>query len=189
MRLPPSHKRLFQPQSPEELLKGWTLHAHKGRDRHDETARRLDRYHRCLGVLAAIFAAIAGTAFLADMGKQANPSLPGYIAGSIGFIAAVLASIQTASNFASRAESHRIAGVNYKSIIRKLEYLMSEPLQPGTSHDGKLETALRGIEKELDELETKSPGVPPSIYRYIEGRYENVDFVGTAVLLTGPALA
>ena len=33
-------KPLFEPADTEELLRGWLLHAHKSRDRHDEAARR-----------------------------------------------------------------------------------------------------------------------------------------------------
>jgi hypothetical protein len=68
MRASPPPKRLFHPRTHEELLKGWMLHAHKGRDRHDEAARRLDRYHWTLGALSALFSAIVGTTLFAQLG-------------------------------------------------------------------------------------------------------------------------
>ena len=37
-------KKLFEPANREELLRGWLLHAHKGRGRHDFAARRNDTY-------------------------------------------------------------------------------------------------------------------------------------------------
>ncbi|MDQ4028478.1 MAG: SLATT domain-containing protein [Actinomycetota bacterium] len=114
-------KKVFEPDDSEELLRGWLLHAHKGRDRHDEAARRLDRYRYAIGVPATLFAAAAGTSAVAAWQRDAPHEALSLLAGAVGFIAAVLASLQTYLNYGARAEQHRVAGTRYKALIREME--------------------------------------------------------------------
>jgi len=62
-----SKAQIFEPDNPNELLRGWLLHAHKGRDRHDLAARRCDRQRYLLGIPATIFSAIVGTSTFAAL--------------------------------------------------------------------------------------------------------------------------
>ena len=54
-------QKLFDPDSPAELLLGWLVHAHKGRDRHDLAARVYERGRYMLGVPTLIASTIVGT--------------------------------------------------------------------------------------------------------------------------------
>jgi len=60
---------IFEPDNPNELLRGWLLHAHKGRDRHDLAARRSDHQRYLIGIPATITAAIVGTSTFAALQK------------------------------------------------------------------------------------------------------------------------
>jgi hypothetical protein len=84
-------KKLFEPSNREELLRGWLLHAHKGRDRHDLAARRNDTYRYWLGVPAIILSAIVGTTVFASLETQVDTSLK-IVLGLISITSAVLAS-------------------------------------------------------------------------------------------------
>lgn len=51
-------KRLFDPGSQYELLLGWLIHAHKGRDRHDLAARHYERGRYALGIPTLVVSTI-----------------------------------------------------------------------------------------------------------------------------------
>ncbi len=176
-------KRLPKPDSTEELLRFWLLHAHKGRDRHDEAARRLDRYRYWLGVPATALSAIVGTSVFASLADDGQiDTVIRILVGLIAILAAVLASLQTTYNFASRADNHRSAGVRYKNVVRELEEKLTPegqqvPLDPDW---------LGNVRARFADLESSAPVVPKGIYKRIERTYsDGIDFVGKAKDLYG----
>src|SRR6266496_2170050 len=113
---------VFEPDNPNELLRGWLLHAHKGRDRHDLAARRCDHQRYLLGIPAAIIAAVVATSTFAAL--QDSPSrVIQIVVGVLAIVAAILSSLQSFLDLGARAERHRMAGVRYKAVIRQLEQL------------------------------------------------------------------
>jgi hypothetical protein len=144
--------KLFEPADREELLRGWLLHAHKGRDRHD-------------------FAAIVGTSVFASLESTPNNSIK-IVLGLASISSAVLASLQTFYDFASRAESHRMAGVKYKTVVRMLEQILTQPVKQLPEKSDFLDD----LRKRLDDLEAEAPVVPEGIYRQVEERYASVVF-------------
>jgi hypothetical protein len=172
-------KKIFEPANREELLRGWLLHAHKGRDRHDLAARRNDTYRYWLGVPNFILSAVVGTSVFASLNTQVDTSLK-IVLGLVSIISAILASLQTFYNFAGLAESHRVAGVKYKAIIRELEQILTQPLKQLPEKAD----YLNDLRKRLDDLELEAPVVPEGIYRRVEDRYEGVIFSeGVAALV------
>jgi hypothetical protein len=164
-------QKLFEPANREELLRGWLLHAHKGRDRHDLAARRNDSYRYWLGVPTIILSAVVGTSVFASL--QTQVATPLRIAlGLVSIASAVLASLQTFYGFASSAESHRVAGVKYKIIVRELEQILTQPLEQLPDKAD----FFNDLRKRLDDLELAAPVVPEGIYRQIEKRYASVVF-------------
>lgn len=178
-------KRIFKPQTREELVRGWLLHAHKGRDRHEEAARRCDMYRYWLGAPAVALSAVVGTSIFTSLGQaQVDPTLHISI-GLVSLAAAVLASLQTFYNFADRAERHRLAGTKYKAIIREIEQELTTPTELETNRAAWLDD----LRKRLDALEEDAPVVPPRIYESIERRYGNVAFIDAAAQLYGSPAA
>jgi hypothetical protein len=122
---------LFEPDDPNELLRGWLLHAHKGRDRHDLAARRCDQRRYLIGVPATIVLAI---------------------------VAAILTSLQTFLDLGARAERHRLAGVRYKAVIRHLEQLGIGTIKAGL--DAPVVTELRQrLDALEEEMPVVSPAI------------------------------
>lgn len=162
-------KKLFEPTNNEELLRGWLLHAHKGRDRHDLAARSNNTQRYVLGVPAIILSTIVGTSVFATLETQVNPWIR-ILIGLVSITSAVLASLQTFFNFAGLAENHRSAGVKYKAIIRELEQILTK------QHDKLPEDAefYDGFRKRLDELESEAPVVPDRIYSQVEENYYEI---------------
>lgn len=164
-------KKLFEPANREELLRGWLLHAHKGRDRHDLAARRNDTSRYWLGVPAIVLSAVVGTSVFASLNTQVDTALK-IVVGLISILSAVFASLQTFYNFASRAESHRIAGVKYKIVIRELEQVLTQQLEQLSDKTEYLDD----LRKRLDDLELEAPVIPEGIYKTVEDRYAIVIF-------------
>jgi hypothetical protein len=176
--------KIFEPDNEEELLRGWLLHAHKGRDRHDETTRHFESRRYWLGVPAAILSAIVGAsvfASLSELFEQSNLS-DGVVlfVGFLSILAAALAGLQTTLNYAERAESHRVTGVKYKKIVRELEYMLTGSGEHLMVGDDSTEQLLLDIRNRLDLLEEEAPVVPNKIYTRVEHRYSATVFVPKA---------
>jgi hypothetical protein len=163
---------IFEPDNPNELLRGWLLHAHKGRDRHDLAARRCDHQRYLLGIPATVTAAIVGTSTFAAL--QESPGRPiQIVVGVLAVIAAILASLQSFLDLGARAERHRIAGAKYKAVIRHMEQMGIGTLRE-LGLDAPVVTELR---KSLDALEEEMPVVPPNVYDSVEAKYRDRAFV------------
>lgn len=160
-------KNIFKPDNVEELLRGWLLHAHKGRDRHDQVARRCDRYRMWLGSAASLLSTVVGTSIFASLGNESSNKRIVAIVAFIGILSAILTSLVTFLNLSEQAEKHRSAGVRYKMIVRKLERILSVSTKDLTNTE-----ALTEIETQFDDLEESAPVVPLRIYNRIENEWK-----------------
>src|SRR5438874_12714632 len=68
---------IFNPQSDDELLRGWLVHAHKCRDRHDPAARRCDTLRYAIGVPTITLSAIVGTSVFSTLGAKPEAAAQG----------------------------------------------------------------------------------------------------------------
>jgi hypothetical protein len=169
------------------VLDGGLLHSHKGRDRHDRAARRMDNYRYVLGLPAVVLSAAVGTTIITDLQKTVEWGI--YLVGLLAIASASLAGIQTSFNYSERAEKHRIAGVKYKAIIREIEETLSKIYNEHLNKGGK-ETPigqfkidenreidicvyLSNLRLRLDKLEEEAPVVPQRIYDQIEKEYRD----------------
>jgi hypothetical protein len=164
-----SPKKLFEPANREELLRGWLLHAHKCRERHELAARRNDTYRYWLGVPTIVFATIVGSSVFASLDAQVETSVK-IILGLVSITSAVLASLQTFYNFAGRSETHRVVGIKYKVMIRELQ----QRLTGSAKNLPEKADFLDDLRQRLDDLELEAPVVADSIHRRIEERYNSV---------------
>jgi hypothetical protein len=87
-------QKLFDPESPAELLLGWLVHAHKGRDRHDLAARVYERGRYMLGVPTLIASTIVGTSVFSALSSPSG-GVPALWVGLFSVLAAILAALQT----------------------------------------------------------------------------------------------
>lgn len=171
-------KLILEPSNTVELLRGWLLHAHKGRDRHDVAARRYEGRRSIFGVPTIALSTIVGTAVFATLEKQAETKVHTWVHVLVGLLsvaAAVLSALQTFFEYPERAERHRKAGVRYKAIIRELEEALA-PDSPMTRDAAWLDT----VRERLDALEESAPVVPPGIYDEVEAQYKSVTVVHEA---------
>jgi hypothetical protein len=167
-------KRLLEPSNTGELLRGWLLHAHKGRDRHDVASRRYEGRRSIFGVPTIALSTFVGTAVFTSLDKQAATWVH-VLVGLCSVAAAVLSSLQTFFEYPERAERHRKAGVKYKAVIRELE----EALAPDSSMTRDI-AWLNTVRDRLDALEEGAPVIPPDIYDEVEAQYKNVTVVHEA---------
>ena len=166
---------VFEPEDANELLRGWLLHAHKGRDRHALTARRCDQRRYLLGIPATFLSAVVGSSIFAALQQSPSRALQ-LTVGALAIATAILVSLQTFLDLGSRAERHRTAGVRYKAVIRQLEQLGI-----GTIKSGLNDPVLTNIRQRLDALEEDMPVVPPAVYEQVEAKYRDPAFVDSVV--------
>jgi hypothetical protein len=171
-------KRLFEPQSADELLRGWLLHCHKARDRHETSAREFDTWRYRLGVPVVALGAVVGTAVFASLGQRPEPWIT-IATGIVAVAATVLAALQTFLDYPGRADRHRAAAVRYKGFIRAIEQALTDDL-PRTDPAGQW---IAEIRQWLDALEDSAPVVADNIWKRVEARYAGVEFVPTALAL------
>jgi len=177
-----SDKRLFSPESLDQLLSGWLIHSHKARDRHDLASRTYARGQYALGIPALVVSTIVGTSLFSAL---ASKEVPGLWVGLLSIAAAVLTAVQTFMDFGGRSDKHRIAAVKYKASIRAIEYLLMRLSKSDTVTDEEL----LDLRTQLDNLEESAPVVMPKIYDAVEKRYQDVKYVRDAIDLyrSGPS--
>ena len=158
---------ILKPTSQEELLKGWLLHVHKERTRHNQAARRYLFYHRVLGALAAILSAAVGTSIFASVGQDSPTVIVSVLAGGASVLAAGVAALVTFLGLESLSARHQVAGARNKAEIRAIEALFATPNVGG----GWSEDALRQLKQELDELERESPVVSEDIVQRVDKEF------------------
>ena len=170
----PDEKRLFSPDSIEQLLAGWLIHSHKSRDRHDLASRTYAKGQYALGIPALIVSTVVGTSVFSALASEEAPAL---WVGLLSIAAAVLAAVQTFMDFGGRSDKHRVAAVKYKAVIRNLEYLEVRLANKESVSDDEVSA----IRSHLDNLEEAAPVVMPKIYDRIEQRYQDVKYVRVAL--------
>ena len=174
---------VFNPHSDGELLRGWLVHAHKCRDRHDFAARRCDTLRYAIGVPAITLSAIVGTSVFSTLTQ--NQEMWVWVKLLVAFLsvaAAVFAALQTFMDYPARAERHRAAAAKYKGLIHEFEQALC-PEPRSESRDAKL---VAGLRDRLADLEESMPVVPQRIYDRVERRYQSFEFVSNALELVTP---
>lgn len=118
---------------------------------HHLAAKKYARLNTILGVPVVAITATLGTSIFYTM--ESSPSTKWKIfAGLIVLVAAVLSALQTSMGFAEKAEAHRLAGIRYAGVRRRLELFMLriEGDQAGSSFDGISE--LESLSARMSEL-------------------------------------
>lgn len=186
----PGQVRLLEPGNTEELLRGWLVHAHKARDRHDAAARRFESRRTWFGTLAIAASALATSSVIASIASQpaqgaaqTGPTsiVLAVLAALITIIGGVLAALQTFLDYAGRSARHYAAAVKYKAIIRELEQILTGPLSGTKAGSPEMVSDLR---ERLDALEESSPVVAGVEWDGTDRRYRDIHFVGKATELS-----
>jgi len=168
---------IFNPHADDELLRGWLVHAHKCRDRHDFAARRCDTLRYAIGIPAITLSAIVGTSVFSALSQNQELRVK-LLVLFLSVAAAVFAALQTFMDYPARAERHRAAAAKYKGLIHEFEQALWS--------DSRDATLISGLRDRLADLEESMPVVPQRIYDRIERRYDSFKFVSTALELVTP---
>ncbi len=109
------------------LMDGWQTHVVRQHAIHEESARRTQSLHRWLGVLAAVFASLAGSSAVVAWQTQTSSGGLALASALIAAGASVLTGVVTFLDLGGRAERHRKATVDYKRVLRRLEATSVKP--------------------------------------------------------------
>jgi hypothetical protein len=152
------------------LMDGWQTHVAKQRAIHEQSARRVQSLHYSLGVLAAVFASLAGSSAVVAWQTQTSNATLALVSALIASVASVLTGVVTFLDLGGRAERHRKAAADYKGALRQLEATsfkptrLDQPLKQESDLINQLQTTLRDIDA--------SAPIPP---RRIAERVDRMD--------------
>ena len=134
------------------LMDGWQTHVAKQRAIHEQSARRVQSLHYSLGVLAAVFASLAGSSAVVAWQTQTSNVTLALVSALIASVASVLTGVVTFLDLGGRAERHRKAAADYKGALRQLEATsfkptrLDQPLKQESDVINQLQTTLRDID-------------------------------------------
>ena len=152
------------------LMDGWQTHVAKQRAIHEQSARRDQSLHYSLGVLAAVFASLAGSSAVVAWQTQTSNATLALVSALIASVASVLTGVVTFLDLGGRAERHRKAAADYKGALRQLEATsfkptrLDQPLKQESDLINQLQATLRDIDA--------SAPIPP---RRIAERVDRMD--------------
>jgi conflict system pore-forming effector with SLATT domain len=154
--------------SASELLKDWRQRAEDSQYTHYRCVQYYESRNKLLGGIVTGLSALVATSIFASL--QQNVDFAGSVAvrilvGMVSVSAAVLASLQTFSGFAERAEKHRTAGANYGSLQRKIQDVLEVPPQPNDS-------LRKEIQEKFDDLAKQSPAIPKGVWNKVHKEYD-----------------
>jgi len=163
------------------LMDGWQTHVAKQRAIHEQSARRVQSLHYSLGVLAAVFASLAGSSAVVAWQTQTSNATLALVSALIASVASVLTGVVTFLDLGGRAERHRKAAADYKGALRQLEATsfkptrLDQPLKQESDLISQLQTTLRDIDA--------SAPIPP---RRIAERVDRMDVESRSSVFADP---
>ncbi|NHN79709.1 SLATT domain-containing protein [Azotobacter chroococcum] len=140
------------PVDNDELAKRWLKRARESQLGHYAMVDSQSSKHVTLGLITIIITACLGiTNVFTDLPEPFKIGL-----GILGLIASFVTAMQTFFQFEEKANSHRLAAIEYGKIRRKLEAAIAS---------GIISTDLTNeIRARLDELAANSPNIPEKFH-------------------------
>lgn len=156
--------KIFEPLNDDEARRGWLIHTSRRRRIHELESRRLDRLRIGAGTIAAVLAAVAGSAALAGWQSKTSNAALAILASAVGLIAAAMSAAVTFLDFGGRAEAHRRSAAAYKDILRSFELWCAQRAES----NGAAAFDLTELKAKLAEVDAAAPTVPRNLAAQIE---------------------
>ena len=126
-------------------------HSFKG---HYNAAERWGRYHLCLGLPAALVAAVAGAAGFGDAPETA---------GALALISTALTTVLTFLKPSERAEMHKSVAAQYQSLRNQARIFREVGLADGMAPED-AKGRLFALVDARDQLNQRAPSIPRQDY-------------------------
>lgn len=141
------------------LLKRWLKRARESQLAHYAAAERNSYRHLFIGIPAAAFSAIVGTAVFTSLDSTQTLDLRlRWLIGLISIVTAILTGCQTFLRFSEKADLHRSAAAKYAELRRDMEQGLSFPEITTVEF-------VEHIRKSYDTITESAPNVTSSIWR------------------------
>jgi hypothetical protein len=142
------------------LVRQWHFAIAVAHKAHIKAAARADRWNKILGILAAAFAAIVGTALFSSLQQGALLAWQQIALGIVSIAAAVLTAWQTHLGLSETAELHRKSAGRYGTIRRQIEELLATHSDDNPCDDAQIDA----INKAWSEIEATAPSLSQRLY-------------------------
>jgi hypothetical protein len=157
---------LFEPKNQESLLEGWLIHARKEREKHQECARKFQRWHLMVSLPAVALSSIAALPVVASLGQGPVVPLELKVCATVLIILAAVFVALDKKEFGGTAEKHRAAEFNYKDVIRQIEVVFASQKFDNAE-------ANNSIQERLRIVDAQSPVVLPCVDEKFETSYKD----------------
>lgn len=144
-----------------EILQQWKNGLRERQIAHWRISASFDRYSKFLGGSAAIFAALVGTGIIGGLANGTNFWGQAVFA-TLSLSSALLAALQTFLDYPTRSIAHATAAVEFGSIRRECELLLTENSDAATL-PGRAQT----LRTAWSEAEKKAPTLDQTIFNEI----------------------
>jgi len=141
-----------------DLMHGWKSKAMLSRQAHYDSANYYSRLHLWFGIPVIALTTLVGTGAFASLQESPNITLR-LLAGILGVISAILASLQTFFNYQGLGEKHRNSANKYSALVREMEMHIQMPV--AYADMAKLVDEWR---IKYDSVQEESPSVPQRIW-------------------------
>ncbi len=140
------------------VLEDWHKRVYAAQAAHYASADRFRLLNYVIGVPAAVFASVVGTAIFAGLEKDSPRAL---VVASVSILAAVLAALQTFLRFSERAVAHGSAADWYSAIRRDIEETLHLPVESR----GNAKVCLDQVRKEMNRVTQEAPELSVRIWK------------------------
>ena len=153
------------------IFEEWDRRVSRAVEVHYESAKKLQRHHYILGIIALIIVTMLGASKdLKIEGKYSwICSLFYYL---ISVTAAILVGLQTFLKYGERAEKHKEVASNYGAMRRQIEHLAKKTFENNETR----EECINNLRKEWDALSKSSPPANSKVWTEVKNKYESKSF-------------
>jgi hypothetical protein len=144
----------------EALLEDWHARAMAARASHYALASRLRVRNLLIGVPSVLFSSVVGTSLFATLTQEDVNKTLRIVIGTVSFLAAALAALQTFFRFHERAERHVLAADWYSAIRRDLAEVIALP----SDQREQPKECLDRLRKEMNKVGQQAPEIDEHVW-------------------------
>jgi hypothetical protein len=145
----------------------WDRRVTRAVEAHYESAKKLQRHHHTLGIIALVIVALLGAT--KEVKTEGVYSAIFYL---VSVTAAILVGLQTFLKYGERAEKHKEVASNYGALRRQIEYVSKKTF----TDNNHLEECIRNITKEWDALSKSAPAADSKVWTEVKKKYNSATF-------------
>lgn len=156
----------------KSVFEDWDRRVTRAVEAHYESAKKLQRHHYILGIVALVIVALISP--LKDLKVPADYSwVVSSIFYVISLVAAVFVGLQTFLKYGERSEKHKEVASCYGALRRQIEHLAFKSFESEQA----FEECINNLRREWDALSKSSPAADSKVWSEVRKKYDSNSYV------------